>query len=645
MTRAVRSVIVVAAMLCASTASDVAAFEVGVSTTPATTQAAGHPDFTVQVTRTGTDDEDLRDLQLDLPPGLIGNPEATSPKCTMPQFQADTCPAGSEVGTVEAVASASLISLPPVPGTIYVLEPDPDDAATLGIVLRPPVPLIDKLFSVGHIKTFKTDDGDFGLRNLVMDLPRTVTLSLLGPVDITLQSLTLTLNATAAGGFFMTNPTSCQPATTAVKAVSYLDQESTAEASYTPTNCEAVPLDPSFDFTMQDTKINTKTRPTVTITLPADDDPLAQSHVSDVQTRFPPGVSLDILTAFGTTICSNAALEADSCPVGADIGDAVVSVPVLPPDFTGDVYRVPPGPTDVFAFGLILRGPRGVKATARGGSFIDTANTEDGIVLRVNADFLNLPQIPFTKFEMAITRDLFINPGTCGTRDATATVTGHSGAVRNLTDPYTVTGCYPRPKGATPIRVPLVPAYRACTAPNRTHGPPLASPSCNPPVAESSALTVGTPDANGQPASAAGFARFGVIVGNPDTPADEADVGLKVSISDVREVGDLSDYTGELRAAVTLRITDRANGISGDQPATVTDIPFEFDLACAQDPGPPGADCSAITSADAITPGMVVEGKRATWRMSQVQVLDGGPDGDTSTADNSVFARQGLFVP
>ena len=33
---------------------------------------------------------------------------------------------------------------------------------------------------------------------------------------------------------------------------------------------------------------------------------------------------------------------------------------------------------------------------------------------------------------------------------------------------------YPRPKGATPTRVPLVPAFNACAAPNRTHGPPLA---------------------------------------------------------------------------------------------------------------------------------------------------------------------------
>ena len=41
---------------------------------------------------------------------------------------------------------------------------------------------------------------------------------------------------------------------------------------------------------------------------------------------------------------------------------------------------------------------------------------------------------------------------------------------------------YPRPKSATPFKVSLVPAYTQCTAPNRTHGPPLDSESCNPPT-------------------------------------------------------------------------------------------------------------------------------------------------------------------
>ena len=37
---------------------------------------------------------------------------------------------------------------------------------------------------------------------------------------------------------------------------------------------------------------------------------------------------------------------------------------------------------------------------------------------------------------------------------------------------------HPRPKGATPLRVSMVPSYNQCTAPSYSHGPPLAFPSC-----------------------------------------------------------------------------------------------------------------------------------------------------------------------
>ena len=79
---------------------------------------------------------------------------------------------------------------------------------------------------------------------------------------------------------------------------------------------------------------------------------------------------------------------------------------------------------------------------------------------------------------------------------------------------------YPRPAGASPARLSLVPAYSPCTAPNRTHGPPLAFGSCNPPVATSSQATVGTPDALGGAASFVGFVRYAVDVGTPGLPED-----------------------------------------------------------------------------------------------------------------------------
>jgi len=45
-------------------------------------------------------------------------------------------------------------------------------------------------------------------------------------------------------------------------------------------------------------------------------------------------------------------------------------------------------------------------------------------------------------------------------------------------------------------------------------------------------------------------------------------------------------------------------------------------------------------------PGLVQATKRTLWQMGQVEVLDGGPDGNVGTATgNTVFARQGIFIP
>ena len=112
----------------------------------------------------------------------------------------------------------------------------------------------------------------------------------------------------------------------------------------------------------------------------------------------------------------------------------------------------------------------------------------------------------------------------------------------------------------------LVPAYVVCATPNRTHGPPLAFPSCNPPTERSAVLTVGTPDANGAPADMAGFVRMQVIAGDPATPGDEADVAMEASVTDVRcsatsaacPGGPGSDYAGQVACDAQRAARDRS---------------------------------------------------------------------------------------
>jgi hypothetical protein len=212
---------------------------------------------------------------------------------------------------------------------------------------------------------------------------------------------------------------------------------------------------------------------------------------------------------------------------------------------------------------------------------------------------------------------------------------------------------HPRPKGATPLHVALVPAYNQCTAPNTRHGTPLDFPSCAPPVQTSNFLTVGTPDANGAGAKSVGFVRIKV----DETPP--TGIIVTSSIWDVRclpgtssavcsgvNAADGPDYSGELQVNATIRMTDHNNGPGLNEAATVVDIPFPVNLSCTNtaDTSTGGA-CSIPPNT--VQPALVPSsgGTRSVVDISQIHVVDGGLDGKVSTQDNTRFEVQGLFIP
>ena len=219
---------------------------------------------------------------------------------------------------------------------------------------------------------------------------------------------------------------------------------------------------------------------------------------------------------------------------------------------------------------------------------------------------------------------------------------------------------HPRPKGATPIRIPLVPAYNQCTAPNRTHGPPLAFPSCNPPVSPSSFLTVGTPDANGAAANSVGFIKFEVQVGAPGPPSD-SNVFLTLNVTDVRCKGGTTacgnanavggpDYVGDLQANTMIRLTDHYNATTaggGTDPATVVDIPMPITAHCSNTADTSiGGTCMISSSTQPMIPDPCgCEGMRMVVELTQIKVSDGGPDGIAGSNDNTQFLSGGLFIP
>jgi hypothetical protein len=203
---------------------------------------------------------------------------------------------------------------------------------------------------------------------------------------------------------------------------------------------------------------------------------------------------------------------------------------------------------------------------------------------------------------------------------------------------------YPRPKGATPMYIPLVTAAQACTATNTTHGAPLSSGSCSPPSTTSSNVTVSFGELY---AKSIGAVNLKVLPGTAGPP-DDADVTFNMSITNVMKP-DRSDYTGELRLELPLRITDNANSPApaGGEGATVSDTSLFSTVPCAATADTTlGAGCGLSSTIDALVPGAVQEGSRAIWALGQVKVFDGGADGDADTpGDNQLFEVQGVFVP
>jgi Tol biopolymer transport system component len=231
-----------------------------------------------------------------------------------------------------------------------------------------------------------------------------------------------------------------------------------------------------------------------------------------------------------------------------------------------------------------------------------------------------------------------------GTGELKLTTDGHLQDHTNFTpdwQPVPYTG-YARPRGATTMYLPLVPAFSACATPNRTHGAPLSFGACAPSAQTSAQLTVGTPDANGRPARARGWIDLRTVPGNPATAADEADVLFQVTITDVRRSSDLSDYAGELTAQANIRRTDREGGVA----ATSTDFPFPVVVPCANTADATvGSACTISTTVDSVVPGAIVESARTIWALERLEVYDGAADGASGTPPNSLFAVQGLFVP
>jgi hypothetical protein len=436
----------VAALIAAPSALGFGLENLSVTTSP---QAGSNSDVTISL-EVSEPEQDLRDLTIHLPPGLVGNPLA-APQCTEQQLLADDCPDLSQVGTTTSGVDAFLAILPLVPipltvqGSIYNLAPQPGEPARFGIVLRPigsdPLPLLPKIFlqSPAALR-----ESDFGLDTVLEGLPRdTAGGAVL--LDVTSLSLTLDGEVNDPPQGFIRLPTSCKEHAVGFDAVAYDESTASGQASFTTSGCESLPFSPELTARARPHGIGQPVELSTTISQTPDEAGLANAQVI-----LPNGITGN--NALLGIKCPLTDFEAGTCPPNTLIGSASATSPLQAQALTGTVNLIEPAVPGLPDIGLDLRGPLALKLTG------SLTLGPDG---RAITTFAGLPDIPIADFDLAFARDPgFVFAGRDLCTSPPVSVEGafrsFSGAETSVQAPLVLDGCGPakakRPRASVKLK-------------------------------------------------------------------------------------------------------------------------------------------------------------------------------------------------
>jgi hypothetical protein len=423
--------LIAAVALLAMPASAHAAFTVTGTAAPTDPSAGAHSNFNIHLDFNGGQ---VKDLTIGLPPGLVGDPNAT-PLCTVSQLNADSCPANTAVGSVTANATVTVVLLPvtlDVQGTLYNLTPQPGEPARFGIVLRPLDlgGVLPNLLPPIVLQSGVQLRPDFGLNTVINNIPNS-TQGL--PTTINSQDITLFGTAPGTGLPFMRNPTSCATHTTNFSATPYSGSADTGSATFNTNNCGALDFSPSFTAEVGGPGQTTNGVPTTASTSILQD--VDEAGLLNAVVKVPNDLNPNATLFFGSH-CSQAGFQAGTCPSNTIVGLATAASPLLSQPLVGNVELVDSG-GPFPNLGLDLKGQ--LHLLLQGTVDISNGNT---------VAFHGLPDIPIARFQLTFTP----SPGLLGTsRDICtpppplfhADFTGYNGKTSAVDASAIVDGCGP----------------------------------------------------------------------------------------------------------------------------------------------------------------------------------------------------------
>jgi hypothetical protein len=422
---------------------------------PFNRQAGAHPDLTVAFSVTGDPGtgrpaEAIRDDDVDLPLGFVGNPTAI-PTCAPndlanPGVGFSRCPTASQIGVAELYlnnGSELNLSVP-----VFNIAHGPNVPARFGF----------ESFNVIGVITARVRPGDYGVSSGSFSITqamsvRAVRLHIWGVPADPIHDRMRTPGETKifagsgvnrpsppGGGAttdsprapFLTNPTSCadDPVSFTMRGDSwehpgaYDTHTVAADEAGVPfkfDGCNRLAFDPTIDAVPGSHAAGVPTGLGVDIKVPQPQDPdgLATAHVKKVVTRLPAGMAVSSSSAAGLGSCTPPQIglgtnDAPTCPDSSKLGSVTIKTPLLAEELEGSVYLAAQNdnPFNSFlAMYIAVRGP---------GFYLKLAGKvePDPSTGQLTVTFDNTPQLPFSNLHLQLKdgpRAALSTPSACGT--------------------------------------------------------------------------------------------------------------------------------------------------------------------------------------------------------------------------------------
>jgi hypothetical protein len=426
-------------------------------------QAGSRPyEYTVSFTMNQNAKEEpegtLRDIIVELPPGLVGNP-ASLPRCSGANFEGlfGECPGDTQVGTAEvkiAELETPIIEIP-----IYNMTPPLGAPAEIGFSIAS-----ENGFQEASVRS----DGDYGISVSDISIPtdveiQTFTERIWGvPADPSHDAerqcfvngtIVLGCASDAPLAPFLSLPTSCgEPLETTIRTDSvqnpnvfasktYLSEEGGEPAGMD--GCNHVEFNPSISSQPTTNLADSPTGLDFDLHQPQNEDPegLSTAHLKDTTVTLPQGLVVNPSVGAGLDACTEQQIgligtgfgapnpihfskAPQSCPNAAKIGTLEVKTPLLKEKLReGAVYLAKPYQNPFGSFmaiylaiedeqtGIIAKLAGEVKADPNTGQLTTT--------------FTENPQLPLEDVELHIfngTRATLKTPLTCGNYTTTSTL-------------------------------------------------------------------------------------------------------------------------------------------------------------------------------------------------------------------------------